>query len=123
MLGPPMVVERTATLRSILHAAAQVLGCDSAHLARVSEDRQTLVLWLAVSPLGTPKLQAVETVLGFQISGQQFPLSATESVLVRTFHEQRLIVTQDVAEIVGDALPADIVRSVFDIIGPRSFAM
>jgi PAS domain S-box-containing protein len=117
------MAERDASLRSILHAAAQVLSCHSVHLARVTEDRQSLVLAVAVHKRAEPQLQAVESALGFQVSGLTVRLEWTGSILVRAFREQRLMVTRDVTEFAGNHLPQDIMRAVGDLIGPRSFAV
>ncbi len=120
---PSGMSERSAPLRSILRAAAQVLSFDSAHLARLTDDRQSLALAIAVAARAVPEFEAVETALGCQISGLQVPIWVTESVLWRALREERLIISHDVTEVAGGALPAEIVRQIAEIIGPRTFAI
>jgi PAS domain S-box-containing protein len=110
-------------LESILHAVAQTLQCNSANLALVDEDQQSLIIAIGISARGVAALPAVENVLGFSVSGLQVPLSVRASLLVRALREERLLWTTDVNEIAGGALPAEIVSGVAQIIGPRSFAV
>jgi PAS domain S-box-containing protein len=110
-------------LESILHAVAQTLQCNSANLALVDEDQQALVMAIGISSRGVAALPAVESVLGFSVSGLQVPLSVSASLLVRSLREERLLWTADVSEIAGGALPAEIISGVVEIIGPRSFAV
>jgi PAS domain S-box-containing protein len=110
-------------LRSILHAAAQVLKCDSVNLARLTEDRKGLVLSIAENAWGVAQLEAVESTLGFKITGVRVSLSWSDSLLVRAFTEQRLLCTQDVTDLAGSALPPPLIQAVRDIIGPRVFGV
>lgn len=110
-------------LRSILHAAAQVLKCDSVNLARLTEDRKGLVLSIAENAWGVAQLEAVESTLGFKITGVRVSLSWSDSLMVRAFTEQRLLCTQDVTDLAGSALPPPLIQAVRDIIGPRVFGI
>lgn len=110
-------------LRSILYAIAQTFGCTSANLAVVDEDQQALVLAIAVTAPSAGDLEKVETALGFSVSGLAVPLGISTSALVRALREERLIITPDVREIAGGALPSEIMNSVAEIMGPRTLAI
>lgn len=119
---PGGMPERKAPLTAILHAAAQVLDCDSAILGRLSEDRHFLELSVGGTRAGL-NVAAVETALGFAVSGLRMPLTVTESILVRALRQERLFVSHDVAEVAGGALPAEMMQAVRDIVGTRSYAV
>lgn len=110
-------------LQSILHAVAQMLQCNSANLALIDEDRQALVLAIGVTARSVETVAAVETALGFKVRGLEVPLKVEESIIVRALREERVLVSSDVCELGGGALPAEIMDSLRDILGPRSFAV
>src|SRR3569832_2898939 len=95
------------SLQPILHAMAQLLGCNSANLALVDEEKQCLVLAMGITARSVNTMAAVETALGFSVSGLAVPLAVTESLLVRALREERVLVTNDVRDIAGGALPAE----------------
>ena len=106
-------------LQPILHAMAQLLGCNSANLALIDDEKQVLVLAMGVTGRSIGTVAAVETVLGFSVSGLAVPLAVTESLIVRALREERILVTTDVRDIAGGALPAEIIGAVYELIGPR----
>lgn len=106
-------------LQPILHAMAQLLGCNSANLALIDDEKQVLVLAMGVTGRSIGTVAAVETVLGFPVSGLAVPLAVTESLIVRALREERILVTTDVRDIAGGALPAEIIGAVYELIGPR----
>ena len=106
MLQP--VSETTSALKSlqaILYAVAQNLPCNSASLALLDEDRQTLRMAVAVNPRSAGDLIQVEHALGFQIGGLHIPLNLERSLLVRALSEERVLLSTDVADLAGGALP------------------
>ena len=110
------------TTRMILYAAARVLGCGSAQLTMVDDDRRSLVFTTSITNRELPRLEAVESELGFQLEGARLPLAAVSSMLVRAYKEERLIVEHDVAELAGGIIPADTLEAIRKTIGPRTFA-
>lgn len=110
------------TTRMILYAAARVLGCGSAQLTMVDDDRRSLVFTTSITNRELPRLEAVENELGFQLEGARLPLAAVDSMLVRAYKEERLIVEHDVAELAGGIIPADTLEAIRKTIGPRTFA-
>ena len=124
MLQP--VSETTSALKSlqaILYAVAQTLPCNSASLALLDEDRQTLRMAVAVNPRSAGDLIQVEHALGFQIGGLHIPLNLERSLLVRALREERVLLSTDVADLAGGALPPEIIEAIHSIAGPRSFAV
>jgi len=120
------VSETTSALKSlqaILHAVAQTLPCNSASLALLEEDRQALRMAVAVNPRSAGDLVQVEGALGFQVGGLQIPLKLEHSLLVRALREERVLVSTDVADLAGGALPEEIIDAIYAIAGPRSFAV
>ena len=115
--------ETLGPLPSILHAVAQMLHCNSANLALIDEDRQALVLAIGVTARSVGTVAAVEGALGFKVRGLEVPLRVQGSLIVRALREQRVLVSADVRELAGGALPAEIMDSVLQILGPRSFAV
>ena len=115
--------ETLGPLPSILHAVAQMLQCNSANLALIDEDRQSLVLAIGVTARSVGTVAAVEGALGFKVRGLEVPLKVQGSLIVRALREQRVLVSADVRELAGGALPAEIMDSVLAILGPRSFAV
>ena len=73
------------TLRMILHAAARVLGCNSAQLALFDEEQQALVICIAVANHELPMIDRVATELGFSPDGAVLPLAVADSIVVRSF--------------------------------------
>ncbi len=112
-----------ATQRMVLHAAARVLGCGSAQMALVDEERQALVLKLAVSNRDVPRLLAVESLMGFSAEGVAIPLSDETTLFARAVRESRLLVTGRFAELVGDLLPEEVSRGIQSVIGAHTFAV
>ena len=87
----PSVIEPGDSLRSlqsILHAVAQMLTCNSANLAVVDDDRQSLVLAIGVTARSVETVAAVETALGFEVRGLEVPLHIENSLLVRALRER-----------------------------------
>lgn len=114
---------RRELFEPILHGLAQTLQCNSANLAIIDEDQQSLVIALGCTARGIPDLPSVEHALGFNVSGLKVPLSLGRSHIVRALREERLFCTTEVNEIAGHALTDEVVQAVIDIIGPRSFAV
>lgn len=133
LASSPLVFESVSTgwpsrfrrelFEPILHGLAQTLQCNSANLAIVDEDQQSLVIALGCSARGIPDLPNVEHALGFTVSGLKVPLSLGRSHIVRALREERLFCTTEINEIAGHALSDDVVQAVMAIIGPRSFAV
>lgn len=114
---------RRELFEPILHGLAQTLQCNSANLAIIDEDQQSLVIALGCTARGIPNLPSVENALGFSVSGLKVPLSLSRSHIVRALREERLFCTTEVCEIAGHALSDDVVHAVEAIIGPRAFAV
>lgn len=122
----PSVSETTSALQSlqaILHAVAQTLRCNSASLALLEEERQALRMAVAVNPRSAGDLLQVEHTIGFQIGGLHIPLKLERSLLVRALREERVLLTTDVADLAGGALPVEIIEAIHSITGLRSFAV
>jgi PAS domain S-box-containing protein len=110
------------TTRMILHAAARVLGCGSVQMAMLDEQRQHLVFTTSITNRELPRLHEVESALGFPLEGAKLPLAAASSMLVRAYHEERLVISDDVAELAGGVVPPDALEVIRASIGPRTFA-
>ena len=122
----PTVSETTSALQSlqaIIHAVAQTLRCNSASLALLEEERQALRMAVAVNPRSAGDLLQVEHTIGFQIGGLHIPLKLERSLLVRALREERVLLTTDVADLAGGALPVEIIEAIHSITGLRSFAV
>ncbi len=111
------------TLRMVLHAAARVLGCGSVQMALVDEERQALVIRVAVVQKDVPRFQAVSSVLGFSPDGAAIPLANESSLLVRAVREERLLVTGRFAELAGDMVPEAMAAQIEAVIGQHVFAV
>jgi PAS domain S-box-containing protein len=110
------------TIRMILYAAARVLGCGSVQMTLLDEERKALVFTTSITNRDLPRLYEVESALGFPLEGAELPLAAETSIVVRAFREGRVIVSEDVAELAGSALPPEILEQIRATIGPRGFA-
>src|SRR5262245_245276 len=98
---------KLGTTRMILYAAARVLGCGSVQLTLFDDDRQHLVFLTSITNRELATLEAVETQLGFQLEGARLPMAAEASAVVRAVREGRLVVTEDVSELAGGAIPEE----------------
>ena len=107
----------------ILHAAARVLGCGSAQMALVDQERQSLVIRVAVSNEDEQRFHRVESLLGFSTDGLEVPLSNEDSVLVRAAREGRILVTGRFAELAGTQIPDELAEQIDAVIGPQTFAV
>ncbi len=114
---------RRELFEPILHGLAQTLQCNSANLAIIDEDQQSLVIALGCTARGITSLPSVENALGFSVSGLKVPLSLSHSYIVRALREERLFCTAEISEIAGYALSPEVIHAVEEIIGPRSFAV
>lgn len=114
---------RRELFEPMLHGLAQTLQCNSANLAIIDEDQQSLVIALGCTARGISNLPSVENALGFTVSGLKVPLSLSRSHIVRALREERLFCTTEISEIAGHALPEEVIQAVVDIIGARSFAV
>lgn len=113
---------RHDTTRMILYAAARVLGCGSVQMTQVDEERRSLIFTTSITNRDLPRLYEVESQLGFPLEGAALPLDTEDSIVVRAFREGRLILSDDVAELAGRAVPPEAIVEIRKTIGRRSFA-
>jgi PAS domain S-box-containing protein len=106
----------------ILYAAARVLGCGSVQMAQVDEERRGLVFTTSITNRDLPRLYEVESTLGFPLEGANLPLDTEDSIVVTAFREGRLILSDDVAELAGSAVPPEAIVEIRKTIGVRNFA-
>jgi PAS domain S-box-containing protein len=106
----------------ILYAAARVLGCGSVQMTQVDEERRGLVFTTSITNRDLPRLYEVESQLGFPLEGARLPLDTEDSIVVRAFREGRLILSDDVAELAGSAVPPEAIVEIRKTIGARNFA-
>jgi PAS domain S-box-containing protein len=113
---------RHDTTRMILYAAARVLGCGSVQMTQADEERKGLIFTTSITNRDLPRLYEVETTMGFPLEGATLPLDTEDSIVVTAFREGRLIISDDVAELSGRALPPEAIDVIRKTIGPRAFA-
>jgi PAS domain S-box-containing protein len=106
----------------ILHAAARVLGCGSVQMMLADHERQALVFTTSIQNRELARMRAVENVLGFQLEGAAMPFAIESSLLVRALRHERLIVTNDIAELAGGLVDDQSLAAIRSAIGPRTFA-
>jgi PAS domain S-box-containing protein len=106
----------------ILYAAARVLGCGSVQMTQVDEERKGLIFTTSITNRDLPRLYEVESTMGFPLEGATLPLDTEDSIVVKAFREGRLIISNDVAELSGRALPPEAIDVIRKTIGPRAFA-
>ncbi len=107
----------------ILYAAARVLGCGSVQVALLDEERRALIFKTSITNQALARLQEVESELGFPLEGARMPLEIESSLLVRSINERRVLVTHDVAELVGNLFDQPLVDTIRKTIGARTFAV
>ena len=90
------------TTQMILHAAARVLGCGSVQMMLADHERQALVFTTSIQNRELERVREVESVLGFELEGAAMPFAIESSLLVRALRHERLIVTNDIAELASD---------------------
>ncbi|MDB4967715.1 MAG: histidine kinase [Myxococcales bacterium] len=110
------------TTQMILHAAARVLGCGSVQMMVADHERQALVFTTSIQNRELVRVKAVESVLGFQLDGATMPFAVEGSLLVRALRHERLIVTNDIADLAGGLVPEGSLEQIRSTIGPRTFA-
>ncbi|MCU1276527.1 MAG: sensor signal transduction histidine kinase, partial [bacterium] len=106
----------------ILHAAARVLGCGSVQMTVADHERQALVFTTSIQNRELPRVKEVESLLGFQLDGATMPFAIEGSLLVRALRHERLIVTDDIADLAGGLVPEAALVQIRSTIGPRTFA-
>jgi|GEM_PF-2869135 len=114
--------DRLATTRMILYAAARVLGCGSVQLLMADEERRVLVFLTSITNRELPRLQRVESELGFQLDGAAMPIDAVSSTMVQAYVEERPIIVYDIAQLAGGIIPEEALAAIRAAIGPRTFA-
>src|SRR5436305_9056512 len=117
MTGRPL-----GTTQMILHAAARVLGCGSVQMMLADHDRQALVFTTSIQNRELARLRSVESVLGFQLEGAAMPFAVESSLLVRALRHERLIVSNDIADLAGGLVDDQALEQIRKAIGPRTFA-
>lgn len=110
------------TTRMILYAAARVLGCGSVQLTMLDEETRSLVFVTSIWNRDLPRLAKVESEMGFALEGARLPLSAESSIIVKSYLDERLYISEDVAELAGGEIPVETLEAIRQTIGPRSFA-
>ncbi|HXU72585.1 MAG TPA: ATP-binding protein [Polyangia bacterium] len=110
------------TTQMILHAAARVLGCGSVQMMVADHERQALVFTTSIQNRELQRVREVESVLGFELDGAAMPFSVESSLLVRALRHERLIVTNDIAELAGGLVDDASLDQIRSAIGPRTFA-
>ncbi|HEX6838748.1 MAG TPA: ATP-binding protein, partial [Polyangia bacterium] len=106
----------------ILHAAARVLGCGSVQMMVADHEREALVFTTSIQNRELQRVREVESVLGFQLDGAAMPFAIEGSLLVRALRHERLIVTNDIAELAGGLVDDQSLAQIRSAIGPRTFA-
>ncbi len=106
----------------ILHAAARVLGCGSVQMMVADHERQALVFTTSIQNRELERVREVESVLGFQLEGAALPFAVESSLLVRALRHERLIVSNDIAELAGGLVDDQSLEQIRSAIGPRTFA-
>jgi PAS domain S-box-containing protein len=106
----------------ILHAAARVLGCGSVQMMLADHEREALVFTTSIQNRELARVREVENVLGFQLDGAAMPFAIESSLLVRALRHERLIVTNDIAELAGGLVDDQSLEQIRSAIGPRTFA-
>src|SRR3954469_11309310 len=117
-----MATRPLGTTQMILHAAARVLGCGSVQMTVADHERQALVFTTSIQNRELPRVKEVESVLGFQLDGATMPFAIESSLLVRALRHERLIVTDDIADLAGGLVPEGALAQIRSTIGPRTFA-
>ncbi|MGZ3443013.1 MAG: PAS domain S-box protein, partial [Polyangia bacterium] len=117
MTGRPL-----GTTQMILHAAARVLGCGSVQMMIADHERGALVFTTSIQNRELERVREVESVLGFQLEGAAMPFAIESSLLVRALRHERLIVTNDIAELAGGLVDDQSLEQIRSAIGPRTFA-
>ncbi len=110
------------TTQMILHAAARVLGCGSVQLTVLDDERNQLIFTTSIQNRELERLAAVESLLGFRLEGAVMPMDNDSSLLVRALRHERLIVTNDVADLAGGLVSDSALDQIRTTIGPRTFA-
>jgi PAS domain S-box-containing protein len=106
----------------ILHAAARVLGCGSVQMMIADHERAALVFTTSIQNRELERVREVESVLGFELDGAALPFAVEGSLLVRALQHERLIVTNDIAELAGGLVDDQSLEQIRSAIGPRTFA-
>ncbi len=117
-----MTARPLGTTQMILHAAARVLGCGSVQMMLADHERQALVFTTSIQNRELERVREVESVLGFQLDGAAMPFAIESSLLVRALRHERLIVTNDIAELAGGLVDDQSLAQIRSAIGPRTFA-
>src|SRR5438270_1364128 len=117
MVVGPVDHRSAGTLRMVLHAAARVLGCGSAQMAIVDEERQALVVRVAVANRDVARFEQVSSALGFSPDGMSVPLASESSLLARAVREARLFVTARFADLAGELVADDVAAQIQGLIG------
>src|SRR5262245_34380522 len=110
------------TTQMILHAGARVLGCGSVQMTLADHERQALVFTTSIQNRQLERVREVESVTAFQREGAAMPFSVESSLLVRALRHERLIVTNDIAELAGGLIDDSSPEMIRSTIGPRTFA-
>jgi PAS domain S-box-containing protein len=117
----PTLVEQNIQL--ILRGAANVLGCRSATYLHVDETSRTVQIWTGLMSITDDLPQRIESLFGVELGGGVLEWKlARGSLFFESFRTGSIIETSSIMELVGEALPSEIVQGLDELVGDRLFA-
>jgi signal transduction histidine kinase len=109
-------------LQEILRGISRLGGCNSANLIMLDPQRNLVRVEAGVSEIDYPLIGEMKKLLGISLEGIQADLDQTrESLLVRSWRENRAYESSKLVDIIGEALPRQLVEKFQEMIGEHSF--
>ncbi|MFH1434337.1 MAG: ATP-binding protein [Pseudomonadota bacterium] len=114
----------TRHLELVLMGAAKVLGCNSATLLIIDEDKKELKLWVAT--LFSEQIKSLEQateILGWDPKGATVPTDIIgESIVLRSYREGKVLETPTIADILGELVSGEVSKLLVTLIGKHRFS-
>ncbi len=111
-------------LGNVLRGVNKIVGCNSTNLVVINERAQEMRVRVGVSAEQYAALGEVERAMGETLRGLSVPIArATDSLVYRAWRHGAVQETSSLAEMVGSAIPREVLEQFEPLIGPRRFLL
>ncbi len=109
-------------LGNVLRGVSKIVGCNSTNLVVINDAKREMRVRIGTTADAYPILAELEEMLGVSFQGLTVPIEAAEGGLIaRVWRDGAMRETSSLAEMVGGAIPAELVTLFSEKAGERRF--
>jgi two-component system sensor histidine kinase AtoS len=122
MLGPANALDDF--LGNVLRGVNKIVGCNSTNLVVINEKTQEMRVRVGTTADQYLAVSELEKVMGGTLRGLSVPIqNAADSLIHRSWREGAMLETCALAEMVGSALPGEVLEQFQEMIGAHRFLL